>query len=119
MAEDITIQMHKIMDEVSKEAEEALKKGIATVSRETASKLKSSSPRRTGKYASGWTVRQEKDGAVVYNRTKPRLTHLLENGHVIRNAKGTYGRVSGRKHIKPAEEWAAAELPKEIMRNME
>lgn len=118
MADDITLQMHKIMDEVTKEAEEALKKGIAKISKETASKLKNSSPRKTGKYASGWSVRQEKDGAIVYNRTKPRLTHLLEKGHVIRNAKGTYGRVSGRPHIKPAEQWAATALPDEIMRNL-
>ena len=47
MADDITLQMHKIMDEVTKEAEEALKKGIAKISKETASKLKSKTASRT------------------------------------------------------------------------
>lgn len=120
MAETVSVQMYKILNEVDKKAEDALTKSIAKVSRETASKLRSSSPKRTGRYASGWTVKKEgKDGAVVYNSTKPRLTHLLENGHVVRNARGTYGRVSGRSHIKPAETWAGEELQSEIMRALE
>jgi hypothetical protein len=55
---------------------------------------------------------------VVYNRTMPGLTHLLENGHVIRNKKGDYGRTSGKKHIKPVEEWAVDELPRRIMEDI-
>lgn len=63
-----------------------------------------------GHYATGWAVKEESSGAVasfiVYNKKKPQLTHLLENGHVIRNKKGTYGRAHPIKHIKPAEEAA-------------
>lgn len=32
-----------------------------------------------------------------------RLTHLLENGHVIRNKYGTYGRTKARPHWEVAE----------------
>ena len=32
-----------------------------------------------------------------------RLAHLLENGHVIRNQYGTYGRTRAFKHWEPAE----------------
>ena len=43
---------------------------------------------------------------VVYSEKHYRLTHLLENGHVIRNKYGTYGRASAIKHIAPAAEAA-------------
>lgn len=74
--------------------------------------LKNTSPRGKGRkhYSTGWAIKEEVDGTIatfiVYNKTKPQLTHLLENGHVIRNKKGTYGRTAPIKHIKPAEEAA-------------
>ena len=40
---------------------------------------------------------------IVHNKTDYQLTHLLENGHVIRNKKGTYGRAPAHPHIKPIE----------------
>lgn len=59
----------------------------------------------TGAYAKSWTWKmvEEKLGeyGVVYNKEHYRLTHLLEHGHVIRNAYGTYGRTAPRPHIKP------------------
>lgn len=75
--------------------------------------LRNTSPRRAGRgqhYANGWTMKPIRSGNLVsftvYNRTKPQLTHLLENGHVVRNKKGTYGRAPAIKHIEPAEEAA-------------
>jgi hypothetical protein len=38
------------------------------------------------------------------------LTHLLENGHIVRNQYGTYGRVNGDGHIKDAEQNAVEEV---------
>ena len=65
-------------------------------------------------YRAGWSIRTKRlkfgfEG-VVFNRTKPSLTHLLEKSHVIQNQYGTYGRtnpeagVGGKVHIAPAAE---------------
>lgn len=113
-----SIQMKKLLDEYSKEVQDALDDSIKEVSKEAVSKLKSTSPRKSGKYARGWGVKEEKNGAVVYNKTNWQLTHLLENGHIVRNKKGTYGRAPAYPHIKPVEEWASNELPLDIERRL-
>ena len=121
MAEiSVAAQMDKITRELEKDVKDVTKKAIMKVARQTAQQLKSTSPRKTGEYASGWATKQiDGNGSrAVYNKNSPSLTHLLENGHVIRNKKGTYGRVNGKPHIKPAEEWASNELPNEIMRTL-
>lgn len=116
----VEIQMKKLLDQVDKEVQKAMDEGMKQVAKEAVTKLRSSSPRKTGKYASGWTTKQiDKDGLVVHNSKHYQLTHLLENGHVIRNKKGTYGRTSGIKHIAPVETWASEELPRRIMEKIE
>ena len=116
----VEIQMKKLLDQVDKEVQKAIDVGMKQVAKEAVSKLKSSSPRKTGKYARGWTTKQiDKNGIVIHNSKHYQLTHLLENGHVIRNKKGTYGRTSGIKHIQPVEQWASEELPRRIMEKIE
>lgn len=115
----ITVQMNKILDSYSREVQEATNKAIDSVAKESASKLRNTSPRKTGDYAKGWKVKKERgrDGlqtVTVHNKTNYQLTHLLENGHVVRNKKGTFGRTRPIKHIAPVEEWAVNELPREI-----
>lgn len=115
----ITVQMDKILDSYSREVQEATNKANDSVAKESASKLRDTSPRKTGDYAKGWKVKKERgrDGlqtVTVHNKTNYQLTHLLENGHVVRNKKGTYGRTRPIKHIAPVEEWAVDELPREI-----
>lgn len=115
----ITVQMDKILDSYSREVQDATNKAIDSVAKESASKLRDTSPRKTGDYAKGWKVKKERgrDGlqtVTVHNKTNYQLTHLLENGHVVRNKKGTYGRTRPIKHIAPVEEWAVDELPREI-----
>ena len=115
----IAVQMEDLLDTVDKEVKESTKRIIDAVSREAVQKLKNTSPRKTGSYASGWGKKKEGEmDVIVYNRTDASLTHLLENGHIVRNKKGTYGRASGIKHIAPVEEWAADELPRRIMEDI-
>lgn len=116
----VEIQMRKLLDQVNEEVQKAMDESMKQTAKEAVSKLKSSSPRKTGKYARGWTTKQiDKNGIVIHNSKHYQLTHLLENGHVIRNKKGTYGRTSGIKHIAPVEEWASEELPRRIMEKIE
>jgi hypothetical protein len=111
--------MKELLDEINEDVRDSAKKNINAVSRECVQKLKGSSPRRTGSYASGWATKRQGDmDVVVHNRTDYQLTHLLENGHVITNKKGTYGRTHGIKHIAPVEEWAVDELPRRIMEDI-
>lgn len=117
--ESVTAQMQDLLDEIDNEVQRAAEVGIQQVSKESAQKLQNTSPRKTGSYARGWTVKKDgKLGAIVHNKTDYQLTHLLENGHVIRNKKGTYGRAPGIKHIAPVEEWAVDELPRRIMEDI-
>lgn len=116
--ESVSAQMKELLDEINEDVRQSTKSNINTVAKESAQKLKNTSPRKTGSYAKGWAVKKEGDDAIVYNRTDYQLTHLLENGHVIRNKKGTYGRTNGIKHIAPVEQWAIDELPRRIMEDI-
>ena len=120
MAKDsVAAQMTELLDEVNKDVERSAKKNMQKVARESAQKLRNTSPTKSGAYARGWGTKRDGDmDVIVYNRTMPGLAHLLENGHVIRNKKGTYGRTSGRKHIAPVEEWAVDELPRRIIEDI-
>lgn len=117
--ESVSVQMKELLDEIDRETRDAGKNGIAKVSKESVQKLRNTSPKKTGDYAKGWATKKEGDlEIIVHNKTDYQLTHLLENGHVVRNKKGTYGRTSGTKHIAPVEEWASNALPEEIMREL-
>lgn len=115
----VAVQMKELLDELNEDVRKSVKSNIAVVSNEAVQKLRNSSPRKTGSYAKGWGVKRmgEMD-VVIHNRTDYQLTHLLENGHVVRNKKGTYGRAPAHKHIKPVEEWASDELPRRIMEDI-
>lgn len=116
----VEIQMADILDTVSKRVKGVLETDSMQVAKETVQKLKNTSPVKDGSYARGWKVSKKKGAdLVVHNATDYRLTHLLENGHVIRNKKGTYGRTHPIKHIQPAEEWASEELPRKIMEDLD
>ena len=111
----VAVQMKEVLDEINKDVEESARKNIDKTSTECVQKLRNTSPRKTGSYAKGWRKKKQgKMDVIVHNRTDYQLTHLLENGHVIKNKKGTYGRTRGIKHIQPVAEWAADELPRRI-----
>lgn len=97
-----------IMDEVraySDEVSEALKESVKEASKETAAEIRGNAPKDSGEYKKGWKNRVNYESrtdirTVVYNSSKPQLTHLLEYGH----AKAGGGRVDGIAHIRPADE---------------
>lgn len=124
MAESISVQMEKIMDAYGDQVKNVWDVSVSRVSREAVQRLRNTSPKKTGSYARGWSLKRVKSRGsgvtdiIVHNRTDYQLTHLLENGHVIRNKKGTYGRTRPIKHIAPVAEWAETELPSEIEREL-
>lgn len=114
---DFSVQISEILDKYEEEVKRTANEVFNEVSKETAQRLKATSPRQSGRYARGWKVTvkpfHEVNEYVVHN-TRYQLTHLLENGHVIRNQYGTYGRTRPQKHIEPAEQWAQQEATRRI-----
>lgn len=90
----------EVEDDVEAIQDEVVKSGV--------SELRSSSPKRKGKYARSWNSKRTstsgsslgKSSVVIYNSKYGQLTHLLENGHVKRGG----GRVAPIVHIKPVED---------------
>lgn len=110
-------QLKKFEEVTSEELYKIAKK----VASEGTKRLKETSPKgdggRNGHYVDGWTVTAVRKNAnafsfVVHNRKKPGLTHLLENGHVLRGG----GRARAFPHIKAVEEWCEEEYLKRVER---
>lgn len=114
-----TKDLQNMLDGYVKDVDEAVKEALPKVGKEAVKELKTTSPKRTGKYSKGWRqkVESERLGATltVYNATSYQLTHLLENGHASRNG----GFVSGRPHIKPAQDKAEKKAVEEITKAIE
>lgn len=102
-------QLAEILNGYTDDIKKALNTEAEAVAKSTAEKLKSSSPKRKAKYASGWGIERQSKGLgssfVVRNKKYYRLTHLLEKGHALKNG----GRTKAQPHIKPAEEQAIKE----------
>jgi len=116
--------MEKILDDFDREFQKLVDDSAKQTATECVQKLRSSSPKRPGggAYARSWTKKQEGKGWIVYNAKHYQLTHLLENSHVIRNKKGTYGRTSPGHgqiiHIAPVEQYGIQEFPLKISRGL-
>lgn len=122
MARSVSDQLAEILDGYDKEVREAVEKDIEQVAKDTAKKLRQTSPKESGEYAKNWSVRNDRKSktTIVYNKAPTyRLTHLLENGHVVRNQYGTWGRTSAEPHIAPAEQEAVADLVRKVEEDIE
>jgi Bacteriophage HK97-gp10, putative tail-component len=108
--DDLTQEIAKQLEQYTEHVEEALEDAKEVVSKELVKDLKRNSPKATGSYAKGWTVKKFRTGNVVHNKTDYQLTHLLEHGH----AKVGGGRVEGTPHIRPAEEKAVKEFVERV-----
>lgn len=105
---NIAVEVANILNDYCLEADRAVVAAAKEAAEVTARELKSSSPKKVkgkgkGKYARGWTYKKVETGIltsyVVYNKSNPGLTHLLEHGHVSRNQYGSWGRVRAIPHI--------------------
>ena len=96
-------------------AADELKTAVKKAGKIAKSDINKSAPVRTGKYAKSWRMKVTEESAVgigvtVYSPSHYMLAHLLENGHAKRNG----GRVTGERHIAPAEEHAKEQLTGDI-----
>lgn len=117
-AKDIAAELAAYSSEVA----EAVKEAVDEVSKEAAEEIKKhiTFNQRTGKYIKAFRLKTSYEAATEKRKTwyvaSPhyRLTHLLEYGHASRNG----GRVKAYPHIKYGEEYAEANLPKQIERKI-
>lgn len=114
-SKEIAVILDRLWSEFSDEENEIMFKCMSKAMKQCKKDIKEASP-GGGEYRNGWAIRTKryKYGCqgVVYNKTKPGLTHLLEKPHVIKNQYGKYERTrpdegyGGKVHIAPAAERA-------------
>lgn len=120
MAIDLASEIEKAMKEQLDLANEVVNSAVDKVTNETVKDLKSSSPKKSGKYAGGWGKKEgqtatRSKSSVVWNEKHYRLTHLLEFGH----AKVNGGRVAAKPHIAAVEQKAIKSFEDEIRKGIE
>lgn len=116
------IKVDQLADAIAKELNlysdsvtAAFKKSVDEISKEAAQALNTDSPKRTSRYAKQWTAGDRYEShrtkrVTVYNKKRYQLTHLLEHGHAKRGG----GRVPGKAHIAPVEAKAIEKLEKAV-----
>ena len=118
---DLSGAVREILEEYGQAAEQAIREAAPAAAKKARSSLKGASPVGYGSrhYAQGWAVQSQnaRDGVrvVVYNKTKPGLTHLLEYGHALRGG----GRSRAVPHIAPVNQAAQRQFVEETMRRLE
>lgn len=117
--DNLANEIQSILSEYGESATEVMQEAMDGVLQEGVRDLKSTSPKKTGDYAKGWAKQKTTSrlgvSGVIYNKTKPQLTHLLENGHANRNG----GRTPGKAHIEPVNDDVQAEYIKEVTTRLE
>jgi len=112
----LAAEIAKGLAEYSQDVVEKVNISSERVGKAAVKQLKSTSPKRYGKYAKSWTVKTEPevgqpDNRIIHVKAPHyRLTHLLEHGH----AKKGGGRVEGKPHIRPAEEMVIQDFMREV-----
>lgn len=106
---ELKIEMERYVEDFVAEARSDIADIIKDAGKRAVKAIRSKSPKRTGRYARGWAWAEEESvGGLgfyirVYNKAKPHLTHLIENGY----RQFFMGRDTGktkpaRPHIAPA-----------------
>lgn len=115
-------QLTNILSEYGDEIKSEVGEAVKLSAKEANKKLRADSDRlhhNTGGYAKGWTVSKIETTwkgveVTIYNKTKPGLAHLLNDGHALRNG----GRVNGDNHIDNVEDYAQEKLYDEVVKTL-
>lgn len=108
------VLLDELISEYNQEENEILFDCMSKAMKKAKKDLKAASPKGPNGYANGWSIRTKRERygftGILYNKTAPRLTHLLERSHVIKNQYGEYGRTSPGHgqvvHIEPVRDAA-------------
>lgn len=114
-ADGLSAAIHEAVFEFKEEKIKNMEELIDEEANNLIDDLKSSSPKKSGKYAQSWTKtdsgsRTGKRVTVHAKNPQYRKTHVLEKGHAKRNG----GRVAAIPHIAGAEERAAQRIEKRL-----
>lgn len=114
--DELAAAIAEMVQDTIDEDEKVLHERVQEAAKTTVKQLKSSSPKKTGVYASSWIATVDDDdighmSVTVHNKRKYQLTHLLEKGHAkFIHGHPTGGRVRAYPHIEPAYEAGARVL---------
>lgn len=113
--EGIGMALQAICSDFERELEEQMREDIDAAAKVCEEQLHDTSPKKTGKYAAGWTTSDDSEGRygyalVVHNKSKPGLAHLLDKGHALRNG----GFKAGDGHVVAAADAGIAELERRL-----
>ncbi len=111
--------VNDILTEYGDNVTEGVKEAVRRVAKIANKETKAGSPVKSGMYKKGWAVKEEPVNrlmteAIVHNRTRYQLAHLLEKGHALKRGGRTYGRVKAFPHIEKAERNAITNLEKAV-----
>lgn len=127
------VDLTKIVKELLAEYEGEVQDDVIDAFNEVAPKIETKLREKSkevlggsGFYARGWTLEALQDMlgnpvVIVYNKSEPTLTHLLENGHrgyPLKNG-GRTPDVKGFPHIAPVKKWAEEAMYKEVKERIE
>ena len=121
-ADKLADAINEILDAYGEHVTEGTKEAVQKVAEQAKKDTRAKAPQRTGKYRRGWAVKDTSTRlsaeAIVHNRTRYQLTHLLEKGHALKRGGRTIGKGETRAfpHIGPAEENAIKNFEKVVKR---
>lgn len=108
--QEVADEVNAATKQIAKEAKKIIQQNAPV----RASRGKGTKP---GAYKRSWTVKTENgryEAVNIVHARQYQLTHLLENGHALRQG----GRARAIPHIAQGEEYAIENLPKEIERRL-
>lgn len=104
----LSTTLKKILDEYGEDVLDYVDEAIVKTAMEAQKEVKKTSPKKSGRYAKGWSVdkKETSEGPyeTIYNKNTYQLTHLLEFGHVLKVGGRVAGTVSAKPHIAPIQD---------------